>query len=201
MKARVITLFSTMLVAIVLSGCMGDRVSYSQRNFILQANRDLPHIQKSKDIVLSVQDFNGDDLYTNKNFVYRIGQSEYETDFYNQFLLRPEDMITSKTRRWLSDSGLFKLVLEPGSYSDATEMLEGNLLALYVDFRDKQTPKAVLKVRFFVLDLSDKSVLYSNTYEVTSTAKDNSVESLVGAFNESLVKVLSELEKDLQKNL
>ncbi len=201
MKARVIILCSIASVSLFLSGCMGDRASYSQRNFILQANRDLPIIKDSKDIVLSVQSFNSSELYAGKVFVYRIAQSEYETDFYDRFLVGPDDMLTQVTRKWLSDSGLFKLVLEPGTYSDATDMLEGNLLALYGDFRDKNEPKATIKIRFFVIDLSDKSVLYSNTYEVSSEAKDNSVDSLVQAYNESLVKILTQLEKDLQKNL
>lgn len=200
MKTRVI-ICSMALVSMFLSGCIGERTSYSQRDFILQANRDLPVVKDSKDIVLTVQSFNSSDLYADRAFVYRISESEYQTDFYNNFLMRPDDMLTGITRKWLSDSGLFKLVLEPGTFTDATEMLEGNILALYGDFRDKNNPKATIKIRFFVIDLSDKSVPYTKTYEVSSEAKDNSVDSLVQAYNESLVKILTQLEKDLQKNL
>ncbi len=201
MKAKVIILFVAASISMFLTGCMGNRANYNQRNFVLQADRDLPVVKDSKDIILAIQSFNSSELYADKSFVYRIAKSEYETDFYNRFLVAPDDMLTQITRKWLSDSGVFKLVLESGTYTDATEMLEGNLLALYGDFENKDNPKATVRIRFFVIKLSDKSVLFSKTYEVSSAAKDNSIESLVDAYNESIKQILTQLEKDLQKNL
>jgi ABC-type uncharacterized transport system auxiliary subunit len=185
----------------VLSGCVPKKIAYNQRNFVLETSRGGPQQKTSKDVILDVKNFSIDRTFSTKSLVYRKGQSEYETDFYNQFLIRPDDMITEKTRSWLSESGLFKWVLEPGSYADATHVLEGNITALYGDFRDDSSPKATAKIRFFLVKLSDKSVVFTNTYEAASEFKDRTAESLIEAFDVCLTNILSDLEKDLQKQL
>ncbi len=177
------------------------RTAFNQREYILEVSRTRPRQEVSKDITLAVQSFNVDVAYSTKNLIYRKGQLEYETDFHNQFLIRPDDMITEKTRGWLSESGLFKLVLEPGSYTEATHMLEGNIIDLYGDFREESSPKATAKIRFFLVKLSDKSVVFTNTYEAASEFKDRTAESLIEAFGVCLTNILSDLEKDLHEQL
>ena len=201
MNSKVITLCSLMIISITLSGCGMERTAFNQRNFVLETSRNNPQQKISKDITLAVQSFNVDTAYSTKNLIYRKGQLEYETDFHNQFLIRPDDMITEKTRGWLSESGLFKLVLEPGSYTEATHMLEGNIIALYGDFSEESSPKATVKIHFFLVKLSDKSVVFTNTYESVSEFKDRTAESLIEAFDICLTNILSDLEKDLQKQL
>jgi len=200
MNNKVILLCNLMIVSMVLSGC-GSRTAYNQRNFILETSRNRPQQKISKDVILDVQSFSVDTIFSTKSLVYRKGQSEYETDFYNQFLVRPEDMITEKTRSWLSESGLFKWVLEPGGYTDATHMLEGNIIALYGDFRDESSPKATIKIRFFLVKLSGKSVVFGKTYEKISEVGDRTAESLIEAYENCLANILTDLEEDLQELL
>ncbi len=196
MNSKVMTLCSFMILSMLLSGC-----AYNRRNFVLEVSRYRPQQEISKDVVLDVQSFNVDTAFSNRSLVYRKGQSEYETDFYNQFLIRPEDMITEKTRSWLSESGLFELVLEPGSHIDASHVLEGNIITLYGDFRDKSSPKATMKIRFFLIKLSDKSVVFAKTYETTSESNERTAKSLVEAFDNCLTNILSDLEEDLREHL
>jgi len=199
MNNKAVILCSLVNLLMLLSGC-GSRTAYNQRNFILETSRDRPQQKISKDVILDVQIFSIDTTFSTKSLVYRKGQSEYETDFYNQFLVRPEDMITEKTRSWLSESGLFKWVLEPGGYTDATHMLEGNVIALYADFRDELSPKATIKIRFFLVKLSGKSVVFGKTYEKVSEVGDRTAESLIEAYENCLENILSDLEKDLAEN-
>ncbi len=196
MNSKVMTLCSFMILSMLLSGC-----GYNRRNFVLEVSRDRPQQEISKDVILDVQSFNVDTAFSNRSLVYRKGQSEYETDFYNQFLIRPDDMITEKIRSWLSESGLFELVLEPGSHIDASHVLEGNIITLYGDFRDKSSPKATMKIRFFLIKLSDKSVVFAKTYETTSESNERTAESLVEAFDNCLADILSDLEEDLREHL
>lgn len=183
-----------------MSGC-GSRVAYNQRHFILETDRNGPQREISKDVILDVQSFSVDTTFSTKSLVYRKDQSEYERDFYNQFLVRPEDMITEKTRSWFSESGLFKWVLEPGSYTDATHMLEGNILSLYGDFQNESSSKAVIKIRFFLVKLSGKSVVFGKTYEKISKVGDRTAESLIEAYENCLARILTDLEEDLQELL
>ena len=201
MNNKVITFCNLMIMSMVLSGCGPKRIAYNQRNFLLEVSRDRSQQKVSKDVILNVQNFSIDAAFSTKNLVYRKGQSEYETDFYNQFLIRPDDMITEKTRAWLSESGLFKLVLEPGSYTEATHMLEGSIISLYGDFRENSSPKATAKIRFFLVKLSDKSIAFTNTYEAFSEFEERTAESLIEAFGVCLTNILSDLEKDLQQQL
>ena len=196
MNSKVTTLCSLMILSMLLPGC-----AYNRRNFVLETSRDRPQQEISKDVILDVQSFNVDTAFSNRSLVYRKNQSEYETDFYNQFLIRPEDMITEKTRSWLSESGLFELVLEPGSHIDASHVLEGNIITLYGDFRDKSSPKATMKIRFFLIKLSGKSVVFAKTYETTSESNKRTAESLVEAFDNCLTNILSDLEEDLREHL
>ena len=199
--SKVIALCNLIIVSMVLSGCGPKRIAYNQRNFVLETSRNLPQQKTSKDIILDVQSFSADTTFGTKSLVYRKGQSEYETDFYNQFLIRPEDMITEETRSWLSDSGLFKWVLEPGSYADSTHMLQGNIIALYGDFREDSSPKATMKMRFFLVKVPGKSIVFAKTYEVVSRFGDSKAESLIEAYDVCLTNILSDLERDLQEQL
>jgi ABC-type uncharacterized transport system auxiliary subunit len=72
---------------------------------------------------------------------------------------------------------------------------------LYGDFSEELSPKATVKIRFFLVKLSDKSVVFTNTYEAVSEFKDRTAESLIEAFGVCLTNILSDLEKDLQKQL
>jgi ABC-type uncharacterized transport system auxiliary subunit len=106
-------------------------------------------------------------------------------------------MLTQETRAWLSESRLFKWVLEPGSLTDPTHVLEGSIIALYGDFTDEASPKARMRIRFFVIGLSDKSVVFGKTYEAESNAGTRTAEGVIAAFEKCLEIILSDLETDL----
>ncbi|MHC4266505.1 MAG: ABC-type transport auxiliary lipoprotein family protein [Planctomycetota bacterium] len=202
MNRKIIVLCNLIIVSILLTGCGPKRIGYNQTNFVLEASRDLDRQETVDDeIILDVYSFNIDSTFGSKNLVYRKSESKYETDFYNKFLISPDDMITEKTRAWLSESGLFKMVAEPGSYVDTTHALQGSIIALYGDFRDKSLPKATMKVRLFLVNLSDKTVVFNKTYEAVSEAEDRTADSLVSGLNNCLINILTELENDLSVNL
>jgi ABC-type uncharacterized transport system auxiliary subunit len=110
-------------------------------------------------------------------------------------------MITEKTRAWLSESGLFEMVVEPGSYVGASHALQGSIIELYGDFRVKNAPKAAMKIRLFLVNLSDKTVVFNKTYEAVSEVEDRTAESLVSGLNNCLMNILTNLENDLLKEL
>ncbi|MHC4187919.1 MAG: ABC-type transport auxiliary lipoprotein family protein [Planctomycetota bacterium] len=200
MNRKIILLCNLIIVSILLTGCGPRRIGYNQTDFVLEASRNLDREEKVDDeIILDVYSFNIDSTFGSKSLVYRKSESKYETDFYNKFLISPDDMITEKTRAWLSESGLFKTVAEPGSYVDSTHALQGSIIALYGDFRDKSSPKATMKIRLFLVNLSDKTVVFNKTYEVVSEAEDRTADSLVSGLNNCLIQILTELENDLSE--
>lgn len=187
----------------MLSGC-GSRQAYNKKYYMLSATRERESIKDENDSILEVRHFTIDSAYSGKGLVYRIGEFEYESDFYNELLVSPSAMITEKARTWLSESGLCKRVLDPGSQIDPTHIIEGNITTFYGNFRDKASPSAVMEIRIFLLKVNpgeDPSLVFGNTYKSSVGVDSKSPEGLVKAFGRCLEEIMTTLEKDLAENI
>ena len=58
------------------------------------------------------------------------GDGSIHTDFYEEWSVPPADAVEDALRRWLAASGLFSVVLAPGSRAHADLALEGELQSL-----------------------------------------------------------------------
>jgi ABC-type uncharacterized transport system auxiliary subunit len=192
----------TAVVSVVaLCGC-GAR-TYNKRHYILEAARPAPLAETRSDAVLEVRRFTIDAAFANKGLVYRLDEFAYEPDFYQEFLVAPAIMITAKTRLWLAQSGLFQRVLTLGSRLEPTYTLEGDITALYGDFRDEAAPKAVMELHCFLLSDADpgRAVVFGKVYEASSPLQSTTADVLVEALNNCLVDILERLEADLQESV
>ncbi len=187
----------------MLSGC-GSQQAYNKKYYVLSAIRETKSIKAEKDSILEVRHFTIDSAFSGKGLVYRIGEFEYESDFYNELLVSPSAMITEKARTWLSESGLFKRVLDPGSQIDPTHIIEANITGFYGNFRDKAAPTAVMEMRIFLLKENpgkDPSFVFGKTYKSSIGVDSKSPEGLVNALGRCLEEILTTLEKDLVENI
>lgn len=191
------------LILILLTSAGCGSAPYNKRYYILDANRHSKAKKTCSDIILDVRTFTIDSAFDSKGLVYRKGEFEYEADFYNEFLVSPATMITEKTRSWLSQSGLFARVLDKAGYSEASHILEGNITSLYIDFREKASPLAIVEMRIFlVADATAKeSLILGKTYKSSSSPRSGAAEDLVEAFDHCLEEILTDLEKDLAAKL
>jgi hypothetical protein len=113
-------------------------------------------------------------------------------------------MITEKVRNWLAGSGIARRVLDPGSNIDPTHIVEGNVIALYGDFRTKSAPKAIMEIRIFLLDTkteTESGIVFGKTYTSSVGLESKGPEDLVSAFDRCLVEILTNLEQDLAEKL
>lgn len=187
----------------MLSGC-GSQQAYNKKYYVLSAIRETKSIKAEKDSILEVRHFTIDSAFSGKGLVYRIGEFEYESDFYNEFLVSSDAMVTEKVRNWLSASGISRRVLGPGSYVDPTHVIEGNVIALYGEFRDKSTPTAVMEIRVFLLEMKtgkDPVIVFGKTYKSSVALESKSPGILVSGLDRCLIKMLTNLEKDLAERL
>jgi cholesterol transport system auxiliary component len=189
---------AVLLMALLCPGCVG-RHAYTKQQFVLTASRPAPPAGPGREAVLAVRGFTADPVYDSRSLLYRKGESEYQADFYREFLIAPQALISSQTRNWLAQSGVCKTVLEPGSLIEPTHVLEGNVLALYGDLREPGLPQAVMQIRVFLLagKGSRPEIVFTRDYQASSRARERTAEALVAAQNQCLTQVLSELEKDL----
>ena len=184
-------------LALTTVGCVRLSQPYPSRHyyaFTATPTTILP--AKTNGPALKIRPFQINPLYAGKNFVYRSGDSQYEGDFYHAFFARPADQITAVTKEWCLASGKFASI-------DATAQpqfyLDGNIEALYGDFRPNQPPLAVLSITFYLFaDKADGSTLvFTKSYRRQITIDDNTAENLIAGWNTALLEILGELVREL----
>ena len=188
--------------ALIIAGC-GSK-SYEKQHYILDTQRDRSAVTGNRSSVVEVRRYTVASAFSSKSLIYRTGEFKYESDFYNEFLVDPSAMITEKTRNWLSDSGLFRRVLDPGSDADPSHVIQGDIIALYGDFRVKSAPKAVMEARIFLSETktpSESGIVFGKTYKSSVGLDTREPEDLVAAFDRCLVEILTNLEQDLAEKL
>jgi cholesterol transport system auxiliary component len=205
MNDRLIRAFlglSLMACAMVIAGC-GPK-SFEKQHYILDAQRASVLVAGNSTNIVEVRRFTIASAFSAKGLIYRVGDFEYESDFYNEFLISPNAMITEKAHNWLSTSGLFQRVLDPGSRVDPTHVIEGNVIALYGDLRAKSSPKAVMEISIFLLDTKtepDSRIVFGKTYKSSVALESEGPQYLVSALDRCLIEILTKLEHDLRENL
>ena len=190
---------SVLACLMIFSGC-GSRQAYDKKYYVLDVVRQAEPIRTDAESILEVRRFTIDSAFAGKGLVYRTGEFEYKSDFYNEFLVSPAAMITDKTNNWLAESGLFGTVPDVGSLVDPTHVIEGNITALYGDFRDSSSPKAVMEMRLFLLKAKatgESTPIFGKTYRATIDIESKIPQDLVKAFDKCLEDILISLEKDL----
>jgi len=139
--------------------------------------------------------------FEGKEFVYQTGPLSYRSDFYNELFLNPADIFTEQTRRWIAAADLFGHVVDANSNLDATHYLEGAVNALYGDYSDRSSPKAVLEMQFLLVKDTgaEPRVILQRNYREVTPLKDDLPETLVEGWRQGLMKILAAFEADLRK--
>ena len=138
--------------------------------------------------------------YDVKGFVYRLGPQVFETDFYHQFLAAPGAMIGEELLDALQRSDLFQYVVNSASPVESTHQLEATVDALYGDFTEEGTGKAVVRMSFVMRrDASQNpEVVFQKSYEKIMRLQERSPEALVQGWDRALEEIVSTLISDLR---
>lgn len=190
--------------ALLLSaGCIGLERGYPDKRYFVvaatdkigAANTDVANPRG----VLLVTNLRVSPRYEGRSFVYRRSESSFEADFYNQFLISPGAIFTEEVRRGVAAAGLFQAVIGGASQLEPSQILEGSINALYGDFRDTGSPKAVLEMEFFLsADSASKAdIVAHRRYLKSMPVKGSSAEALVRGWSQALDEILGALVADL----
>ena len=192
------------LAVSMLPGCAAplNRPAPDRRLYNITAQRPDTAAPAGDKSVLKVRPLQISPAYQGKEMVYRLGDVEYETDYYNTFFVQPALNLTSQCAAWLGRAGVFATVVDSSSQLQENYLLEGMVNALYGDYRDRNAPKAVLEAQFFLLRNKggDYAVAFTRTYrkEVPFAAGAKDPAPLAEAYNQALAQMLTELERDLR---
>ena len=119
-------------MCLCFASCIKLKQPYpKKRHFVLDVHRQGPAQEAEKWSSSRVRGMNIAPFFEGPGFVYRMGQGEHESDYYNQFFAPPNEMMTEETRDWLASSGLFDLVVAGQSRVQAPYVLEVGIVALH----------------------------------------------------------------------
>jgi ABC-type uncharacterized transport system auxiliary subunit len=204
MTCRRPTYASLLLFSILAASLCGCAQRIGDKNYyVLETSRAGRTVRADNEVALEVRRFSIDPSFSDATLVYRVGESRYESDYYNEYLVLPALMLTEKTRDWLARSGVAAHVLTPGSRIEPTHTLETSVTALYGDFRDQSNPTAVLEMRCFLLANEDpnETIAMARVYGASHPVEGKTADALISALNASLKEILTHLEEDLDATL
>lgn len=203
MKKKTLLIFFIGQLALLslLTGCFNFKKNFPEKRFfVLSASRSEKLSSLKLNAILKIQRFRVSPQFEGKGFVYRKGNFNYESDFYNEFFISPGLMIAQEAGKWLSGSGLFKYVMTSSSPVEPTVKLEGVISALYGDYRDTKVPKAVLEMQFFLVrNVSSRPVIiFGKTYHEETLIEGISPDTLMAGWNLALEHILAKFETNLK---
>jgi uncharacterized lipoprotein YmbA len=135
--------------------------------------------------------------FRGRQFVYRETDLEYETDYYNEFLVAPAANIGEATARALTAARVFTTVVPSGTALEPDWVLDVFIGSLYGDGRNAQQPAAVLGMTFFLRRGDGGVPVWSKSYERRVPFTSGSAASYIAAQNGALGDILAELARDL----
>jgi len=194
------------VVAIMLMGLFAGCVSLGQSQpekqyFALEVVREGDARAALPRTMLDVRRFRTS-APLGRELVYRESDARYESDFYNQWFVVPDVMLTQQTTNWLTAAGLFQYVMDSSGSLPPTHILEGTVTALYGDYRANPA-KAVLGLQFVLVHdtAASTDMIWHNQYRKEVEVSKQSPEALASGWNEALRIILTDLETDLNKAL
>ncbi|MCB1142572.1 MAG: membrane integrity-associated transporter subunit PqiC [Leptospiraceae bacterium] len=182
----------------LLSNCSSFlKKDYPEKKYyLLDTDRSNLKKGKLKFPLLKITKIRISPYFEGKNFVYKQGNLNYETDFYNEFLVYPSNNINEVVNKWIIESGLSV----PWSvYDEDVYQLQINVESLHGDFSDGSKPRAILELNFLLQKAGSKKILYTKKFHKDEPITEINADNLVTAWNKGLTEIMIEMESDLRK--
>ena len=186
------------IIFIFTSSCGQLKRKYPARNYYTLGVGQLENKQSSGKEYLKIVRVRLNPEYYHQDFNYKIGDNQFQSDFYNQFY-KPIDLIViAELYKWLSNSGIFKEVLPANSIVESKYYLYANIVDIYADFTGPE-PKAVLNMQFFLIDESTgmPRLAYTNVYNQDLALVNSLPETIVDGWNKELKTIFTQFQNDL----
>lgn len=192
-------LLPLLLLLCVAAGCSLKQPHAEKHTFTLEATRTAAARTLSLPVQVQVRLATVTPPFDNQAFTYRTSDLGYKSDFYNGFISPPNALLTAQLQSWLNAAKLFHSVQPATSALPATHTLETQALSLHGDFRNPSAPRAVLEVRFQLLDQHRATpvIVFDKSYREEIPFTDPQPDALARAWSQALEKIFTALETDL----
>ena len=185
---------------ILVAGCLGVRQPYPDITmYSIHLERESSQAKEEGALALKMKKFYVSPRFESKSLVYKTSNHVYETDYYNRFIIPPSTMITEQVSQWLTSSPKIRYLADSRFTREVDYTLEGRVLELYGDFRNKENPVAVLTVEMVLLDEEESppKAIIQEIYNEEIVLDGPSVSTIIAAFNQGLKSIMIDFEADL----
>ena len=138
-----------------------------------------------------------------RSLVYRTGDFAYVRDPYAGFLDSPEQEFLAPVLAGLCRQGDFSAVVGTGSTLKPDVMVEVQVSQLYGDFRQRDSAKAVLTMRFTFCAATNgiaTQPLFQKEYSRSGPIDAPNAAALMKGWNEALTEILAEVLADYRQS-
>jgi uncharacterized lipoprotein YmbA len=195
---RIAGILLLILLGFSLLACAPTRPAIETANWLVAPERTGATRTMQSPLWLKMGSFNVTTPFDSKSLVYRLGDQQYEKDFYNAYIATPSSMFSNATRQWLDQSGIFRLTVAQGTSFFPFYTLQATIDELYGDYRGK--PEAVVSVQFF-LTVTNPNIptplITAKRYTQRVALANNLPQTLVLGQQQALAAILLQLESDL----
>nr|WP_321403477.1 ABC-type transport auxiliary lipoprotein family protein [uncultured Desulfobacter sp.] len=196
------TLTCILTATAFLTGC-GIKNDYTKKQiFRLYADDNAPadESNRSTGAPLVVKRLDIAPEFSGAGFVYRVGQSRFTQDYYNNYMTSPDRMISDVMFEALVQSPLFA----PAPSNRVPEnvyQLWGKITSLYCDRRNESQVSAVVTMALNLdrLNKAGFTKVLSKTYtRQIPLGNDTSPQGYVTALNRGLAEIVKDILSDYQ---
>ena len=149
---------------------------------------------------LMVKAFSINSAFDSHAFVYKIGENEYATDYYSEFVNYPSKLITERISETLYGTTYFRPALTDDK-KDIAYRLSGKITNLSGDFTDKKNTKAAIGLMLILEKRTGSTFtpVLSNTYAADELIPSRDPASLVSGWNTGLSNILNQFITEFQQ--
>ena len=195
---RIAGLLLLILLGFSLTACAPTRPPIETANWLVAPERTGAPRTMQSPLWLKMGPFSVTAPFDTKSLVYRLGDQQYEKDYYNTYIATPSNMFSNATRQWLDQSGIFRLTVAQGTSFFPFYTLQASIDELYGDYRGK--PEAVVSAQFFLTVTNPNlpsPLITAKRYTQRVALANNLPQTLVLAQQQALAEILRQLEADL----
>lgn len=203
MKANTrLPLLALLALPLLLAGCLGasraQQAAAQKRTFAPLAQPAAPLAPSPRFAAVKVRAFRVLPPFDARTFIVRRGGGEFAADFYNMWVVPPQDLLRVQTARYLEQTGLFSAVFDASSGTLPPLNLEGVVSDLCLDYTGG-APAAVVTLRLLVLDERSASFTALFSAEKTGRAPFDPADpsAPAQAFGQALTQALEALSQAL----
>lgn len=187
-------LFFLLFIMIFLNpGCI-SKSQPDKKSFLIL----IPPLDNStkNDMKLRLRRIKISPLFSDKNLIYRRSDNNFESDFYNEFLVNPSSVLHEEIKKALENSNSFAIVVDETSRADANLIGEMTVDSLYADLREK--PLSVVSITFTLFN-EENRILYRTFKEQKISLKNSDASEIVSGYGTAFQKILNSILKEIQK--